>query len=177
MPYKDPEKAKACKRDWNHKNKKYFETWHQEHPEFKKNQAVKRRKPRTLEQRRKYMIKSLYGLDWEIYQKMLAEQNNCCAICNKPETRKLADGRTQLLAVDHSHSEPQQVRELLCANCNVALGLFGDNLSILLSAAQYLQKWQKEQKQWAIQKETQKTQCQQHPTRNVRARMVVAILQ
>lgn len=42
-----------------------------------------------------------------------------------------------MLSVDHNHSTGE-VRGLLCANCNAALGLIDDNKSILSDLIDYL---------------------------------------
>lgn len=62
----------------------------------------------------------VYGIDIDIYNKMLEKQNFVCAICNKPETRK-RNGAVQSLCVDHDHSSGK-VRGLLCFRCNLSLG-------------------------------------------------------
>lgn len=79
-----------------------------------------------------------YGLSKEQYLDMLIEQNNKCAIC-KQETDKR-------LSIDHDHSCcvngscGKCVRGLLCSNCNSALGFAKDNVDILKSMIEYLQK-------------------------------------
>lgn len=44
-------------------------------------------------------------------------------------------------AVDHNHVTGE-IRQLLCNNCNVSLGLIGDNLSLAKKITNYLIKWQ-----------------------------------
>lgn len=72
-----------------------------------------------------------YGITLEDYGSLLAKQHGCCAICHRPPT----DGK--LLVVDHDHATGM-VRGLLHNECNVALGLFQDNPTILIAAANYL---------------------------------------
>ena len=71
------------------------------------------------------------------YRELLEKQNGNCAICKKPEKRRDKFGRLKSLAVDHCHTDGH-VRGLLCADCNVALGYFGDSPDILESAIRYL---------------------------------------
>jgi hypothetical protein len=71
-----------------------------------------------------------YNLTKEQYNELLLKYNNRCAIC---------DG-VQRLSVDHCHSTGV-VRGLLCGKCNGALGLFGDNLSKLTKAVEYLREF------------------------------------
>lgn len=54
------------------------------------------------------------------YYKLIKSQNNLCAICNRPETKK-QKGKIRALAIDHCH-KTQKVRGLLCFDCNTTLG-------------------------------------------------------
>ena len=80
------------------------------------------------------------GVDAARYQEMLREQNGVCAICGEPErSPDKASGKTRDLAIDHNH-ETGVVRQLLCSNCNRALGLFCDDPALLDAARAYLHK-------------------------------------
>ena len=70
------------------------------------------------------------------YNELLKKQNNRCAICGvEPETINKS------LVVDHSHDNPSQgARGLLCTYCNVALGFFGEDIEILVSAIGYIKR-------------------------------------
>ena len=57
---------------------------------------------------------------------------NKCQICGKSQT-----GRQ--LNIDHCH-KTNKVRGLLCDSCNLGIGHFNDDLSLLLSAIKYLSK-------------------------------------
>jgi len=70
------------------------------------------------------------------YNKLLEKQNGVCAICEKPETKKLKD-TIYRLAIDHDH-KTNKVRGLLCSRCNRGLGHFMDNVKFLLKAIKYL---------------------------------------
>ena len=74
-----------------------------------------------------------FGLSYETFLKMKEDQNDLCKICGKPETNK----NNKRLSVDHCHTSGI-IRGLLCSRCNSALGLFQDNISILMSAINYL---------------------------------------
>jgi hypothetical protein len=69
---------------------------------------------------------------------MRATQNDTCAICKQPETVK-QQGKQRRLSIDHDHTT-NQVRDLLCSNCNTMLGFFDDNPELLEAAAAYLTK-------------------------------------
>lgn len=81
-------------------------------------------------------IRRRYGLSPEARAAMEVEQNGVCAICKQPETCQ-RNGRTKRLAVDHDH-ETDEVRGLLCSNCNRGLGLYEDDPERLIAAAAYL---------------------------------------
>lgn len=72
------------------------------------------------------------------YEKMALEQNNKCAICKQEEYRMSRNGKQRTrLCIDHDH-DTNMVRELLCHDCNSALGKFKDSPELLLEAADYL---------------------------------------
>jgi hypothetical protein len=85
---------------------------------------------------RDYFLKHKFGINEQIYNEMLARQNNGCAICKKTTS---GDKRTKHLAVDHCH-KTGVVRGLLCAACNKGIGLFKDSQQNLTNAIAYLQK-------------------------------------
>jgi hypothetical protein len=74
--------------------------------------------------------KAIYGLNAEDYDQMLSRQNGACAIC------KLTFQETP--CVDHCHAT-HVVRGLLCTKCNIGLGNFNDDPSLLRAAAAYLE--------------------------------------
>lgn len=80
---------------------------------------------------RGYRFKRLYGITIVDYEKLLEQQHGLCAIHGGISLK--------LLAVDHSH-KTNKVRGLLCDQCNVGLGSFGDDASLLRKAADYLDK-------------------------------------
>ncbi len=89
-------------------------------------------KKRSKESRRKYSIKSLYGLTYEQFEEMLSHQNNSCYICNKELILK-----TGGYAIDHCHTT-NNVRKNLCSNCNILLRHASDNIELLYKVIDYL---------------------------------------
>ena len=87
----------------------------------------------TPEARRKYSLSTNYGLSVQQYDRMVLEQNNCCAICGTPGT----ETRHNKLYVDHCH-RTGKVRRLLCNMCNSGLGYFKDSPELLENAKKYL---------------------------------------
>jgi hypothetical protein len=71
-----------------------------------------------------------FKLTEDQYNNLMKNEN--CQICNVELTKK---------CIDHCHSS-NKVRGVLCNNCNTALGLVGDNVSILSEMIKYLQKHQ-----------------------------------
>lgn len=72
-------------------------------------------------------LRNQYGIEINIYDKMLKEQGARCLICDE----------IKRLVIDHCH-ESGRVRGLLCANCNSGLGLLGDDTNNLERAVLYL---------------------------------------
>ena len=100
-------------------------------------------KERRKKTQRCMSLRRNYGLTYQAYINMCESQNNRCAICEQEETgiHKRSKNKEIIpltLAVDHDH-ETGAVRGLLCSKCNKALGLFGDNISMLEKALGYLQ--------------------------------------
>lgn len=60
-----------------------------------------------------------------------------CDICGKQETVYGNQRKIKKLAQDHNHTTGQ-LRGRLCHKCNIALGLFQDEISILENAIKYL---------------------------------------
>jgi Recombination endonuclease VII len=79
------------------------------------------------------------GLKNEDYILMLQNQRNKCSICNLEETRMGRGGKICRLAIDHCHASGK-IRALLCHSCNVGLGSFKDDISLMISAINYLEK-------------------------------------
>lgn len=82
--------------------------------------------------KRKFQLQKVYGLSWDEYQELYNAQKGTCPICfgflelTSPDT-----------VVDHCHNTGK-IRGLLCRKCNMALGLFSDNIQNLNRAAKYL---------------------------------------
>lgn len=79
-----------------------------------------------------------YGLTEVDYDRMLASQGGCCAICgaNVPGKNR-GSTRPDSFCVDHDH-RTGKVRALLCRGCNSGLGHLKDDPALLRRAADYL---------------------------------------
>jgi hypothetical protein len=78
-------------------------------------------------------VKRKYGMSRQEYDARIAQQQNRCMICKKIMERP---------NVDHDH-ETNQVRDLLCWNCNGGLGQFMDDPVVAQAAVDYLKRWKK----------------------------------
>lgn len=84
------------------------------------------------EKYRRHNLSKAYGLSLEDFSRMAMAQRGRCAIC-----RSLPDGPHGVLVVDHDHMT-DKVRELLCNNCNSAIGFLRDDPIRAASLAAYL---------------------------------------
>lgn len=86
----------------------------------------------------RFRLKQKYNITPEKLKEIVASQNNKCAICGNPETRKCY-GATRSLSIDHNHTTGI-VRSLLCSGCNWMIGHAKENPSTLRRAAEYLER-------------------------------------
>lgn len=75
-----------------------------------------------------------FGITIDDYKTILLRQDGKCAICGS----EIGDGMGNRLYVDHNHITGK-VRGLLCSECNLGLGKFKDDVSILKKAIEYLE--------------------------------------
>lgn len=78
--------------------------------------------------------KKKFGITLEEYESKLKYQNYCCAICETPQK----DFNLRF-AIDHNH-KTGEVRDLLCGQCNAAIGMAKEDENILQKMIKYLQK-------------------------------------
>lgn len=158
MPYKDEAQAtkkRAAAREWRQKNHERAKAaqrarYAQNKEEVQKKAAAYRSDPehrerakqrsaewreRNRHRKREYSraayLKSRYGLAFDRYNQMLADQGHACAICGDTLP-------TNWICVDHCHASGT-VRALLCAACNAAIGLVKERPEVLRAAATYLE--------------------------------------
>lgn len=74
----------------------------------------------------------VYGMSKTAYESMMESQGGVCAIC-----RSGPKYGHRMLTVDHCHSTGS-VRGLLCGECNLAIGLFGEDVELLDMALAYV---------------------------------------
>jgi len=81
---------------------------------------------------RSNVLMKRYGINQSDYNIILEAQENSCAICGTEDPSP-----RNYLCVDHNH-DTEEVRGLLCHNCNTGLGLFKDSQDNLTKAHKYL---------------------------------------
>lgn len=161
--------CKVCQHEWktgyyeaNQDNlRAYTKQWALDNPERKRDADTRYReenrdainayfreryqefRQELLDQQWVYHLRRAYKLTPERYLEILISQDYGCAICGKPPTQQ---GRGKHLHVDHDHDCCDEtptcgkcVRGLLCFQCNVGLGKFGDEGMLLVAAAYYLE--------------------------------------
>lgn len=115
----NPEKVKAAQKKWREANKEF-----------------------NIGRQRPYQLKLKYNMVQADYDTLLKQQNYKCAICSTDKPT----GKWKVFAVDHDH-ETNNVRGLLCNECNRGIGLLKDNPELLMKAASYLEKHKKKTKE------------------------------
>lgn len=80
----------------------------------------------------KNLRRQLRPIGWTVKEYVSAhqKQNGKCALCGK-------ESKPMRLSADHCHAT-NKPRGLLRLLCNVGLGAFGDNISVLKKAIKYL---------------------------------------
>lgn len=133
------------------KNYARCRAWLKAHPEkkrmyydrviAKRHENIEKHRESERKSYRKRFFMSL-GITHDDYNRMFFEQQGRCWICSaESATHKTSPEKR--LVIDHDHLDGT-VRGLLCQKCNKALGLFNDDLSLVVKAVHYLTKHAKE---------------------------------
>ena len=85
-------------------------------------ERVKRYKRENQDRERNNHLRRAYGISLADYKRMLNEQDGKCACCGTEE----AGGKHGTWNVDHDHITGD-VRQLLCKDCNIVLGIVQDS--------------------------------------------------
>lgn len=86
--------------------------------------------------------KAYYGITNEQRDAKFVAQGSCCEVCGSPEHH----GRNW--NTDHNH-RTDKVRGILCAPCNLTLGMVDDSIKRLYLLIKYLEKWKEIHEQTA----------------------------
>jgi hypothetical protein len=87
--------------------------------------------------RREAHLMNAYVITPAIYDHLLLMQGGHCAMCPSTNSGRKGD---KYLVVDHCHTT-NQIRGLLCHNCNILLGAAKDDQQTLQNAISYLSKY------------------------------------
>jgi len=117
------DKGKKKRAEWYQKNKAKVSA-------LRKARGTSR-SPAFKEYRRKWALRTRYGITLEEYERLVEAQSGACAICSAKHSKE------RPLNVDHCHSTGK-IRGLLCASCNPGLANFRDNPKALEKAADYI---------------------------------------
>lgn len=93
------------------------------------------RERRSKLQERAHYLKHFYGITVEQFNSLLDQQRGCCACCGCD----LGLLESKYVHVDHDHVT-NEIRGILCANCNRGIGLLKDSVVVLDKARAYLSK-------------------------------------
>lgn len=126
------------RKEWYHQNKDRIrpltnaksKRWREAHPDEAR--AARKRWSKTNPLRaRNSALKTLYGITLDQWEALFDSQGRRCAICcaDKP------DGRGW--STDHNHATGE-VRGILCAKCNAAIGMLRENPVFMERAARYV---------------------------------------
>ena len=69
----------------------------------------------------------------QVYDELVKQRSETCRICGKD-----SQANKRKLAIDHNHNEGN-IRDLLCSNCNLSLGLIKENKESLANMIKYLE--------------------------------------
>ena len=131
---KDGHKS-ACKECYSIYDKKRY--W--KDPEGQRERVSKYRKSQSKEKlylsNRNTKLKQAYGMTHDDYLLMLEQQNYKCACCGIDAKEAGIKG----LVIDHNHITGA-VRQLLCTQCNTALGLLKEDTEIINNLLKYIRK-------------------------------------
>ena len=123
--YADKEARKAYLREWKKRHytiegrRRRAALWKQKHPDRWERMDVYYRR----------RIRRHYNMTMDDLKNMLSAQNHCCAICNKP-LKINKENRHRPYVIDHSNN---QVRGILCRQCNVRLAWLEPNIDRILA--------------------------------------------
>jgi hypothetical protein len=78
------------------------------------------------------VLQKRYGITLEQYNQKLTQQHGQCFICGRTSKEN-----KKALAVDHDH-ETGEVRDLLCAKCNLAIGCIEERVDLCDKIKSYL---------------------------------------
>jgi len=98
-------------------------------------ETQKRWNNKNFNRRKNVILKNVYGITLDDYNKMFNTQEGKCAICQRHQNEL-----TRTLCVDHDH-KTNKVRALLCVTCNTDVSVVENRLEEMTN---YLNKHRKD---------------------------------
>lgn len=96
-------------------------------------ERYQRNKKKHYEQNIRARRRRLYGMEPDEWDRRVMMQAGCCAVCLTPFTKN------KTICVDHCH-DTEDVRGLLCSQCNTGIGSLGDTSLAVKRALDYLER-------------------------------------
>ncbi len=131
---KNKSKIAAYQKAYREKNKEKAKEYHKQYLKKNPQKRTEEQKVRLKPYLREFHLKKKYGITEADYERMLSDQGGGCVICGTKDPRGRNHNRFH---VDHCHITGI-VRGLLCSRCNVGLGSFQDDVTLLNKAISYL---------------------------------------
>ena len=148
---KNLNKIRQEAKNWASRNREHCRKYYKEHREeilierkldrklHPEKYAIYERKRNRSNSQKKRWVKAAYNMSVEdydkLYQKLLDEQQGCCAICGRHHSRF-----KKRLSLDHNH-KTDKIRGLLCWRCNYKiLSSWADDIDISKNVIKYLSK-------------------------------------
>ena len=114
--------------------------WKEAIPSKDKADYMREWRRRNVTRAKGYDLKRKYGIDYADFEKLVAAQNGLCAICQNQETAcQPGELMARDLAVDHCH-RTNRVRGLVCSSCNLLIGKYEANPTLLERLVEYMHK-------------------------------------
>jgi hypothetical protein len=153
---KHPRKLAKAKARWVHNNRERWRAYrHQYYLENKerqkklrewrhsKNPAIRKRGAALYRKKHPHRIAEMgriarYGITNGQVAILMKKQRGRCAICDRRFIKSVWKRRR---CIDHCH-KTNSVRGILCHQCNLGIGHFNDDLSLLIKAVAYLKQKQ-----------------------------------
>lgn len=133
------ERARERSAKWREKHPgrhtTYKKEWYQENKEQLR-ARMKERYHANPDRHREQKLVQTKGVTFAERDALFEAQGSMCAVCGTTEPKRC-------WTVDHDH-KTNQVRGVLCTNCNLLLGHAHDDTSVLASAISYLKQFQLE---------------------------------
>ena len=137
---------KAKLAEWKEKNKDHLKEYNRKRMADPKVRARKKEttkkwieanREHITRQTREYKFNKKYGINVDRYLLMIKQQGNICVCCEKKFESVFKEAGKRSPCIDHCHKSGE-IRQLLCSNCNTALGLVKESKKTLNNMLNYI---------------------------------------